>query len=58
MLEQQECGLPSDSVAVIDIEPPNALATVIQTGARARPEHPVQASLDFGIEPVRVSKSI
>ena len=58
MLEQQESGLPGDAVAVIDAKPPAALTTVIQDGARARPEHPVQASLDFGIEPVRVSKSV
>ena len=58
MLEQQESGLPGDAVAVIDAKPPAALTTVIQDGARARPEHPVQASLDFGIEPVRVSKLV
>ena len=58
MLEQQESGLPGDAVAVINAKPPAAFTTMIQDGARARPEHPVQASLDFGIEPVRVSKSV
>ena len=58
MLEQQECGLPGDAAAVIDAKPPAAFTTMIQADALARPEHPVQTSLDFGIEPVRVSKSI
>jgi len=59
MLAEQESGLhetASSNPAAQIVAPADRLSSV-QAGARAASDYPVQAGLDFGIEPARISSS-
>ena len=63
MLLQQQDRLGEDKVkgkaanATTEVEAPAPRVTRDQASNSAKPDQPMQASLDFGIEPVRGSKS-
>ena len=56
MLEEQEHGLRTATDSVADT-PVAAPVSAIRNRTAVNPDVPVQVSLDFGIEPVRMSKS-
>ena len=56
MLRQQEEGLNEGAKAAFDSETTATLPVASQTSVAPAPPPPLQGSLDFGIEPVRVVK--
>jgi len=59
MLAEQESGLheTASSNPAAQIGAPADRVSSVQAGARAASDYPVQAGLDFGIEPARISSS-